>query len=133
MIDLGDVLASAFAGDPGLESELCELLELRPLEYQALRAHYDPAVNFTLPEDLVSEVIDAAYSVFNIREHGKYVTESDTCYSSDLAAYPPDGEWTATLYEFLGHYMWLEPEGERYGFFDRLEEAEEFGRRNYGN
>ena len=133
MSDLGDVLASAFAGDPGLESELCEFLELRELEYQALRAHFDPAVNFTLPENLVNEVTDAAYSNFNIRRQGEEIMESDNCYSTDLAAYPPDGAWTATLYKFLDHYMWLEPEGERYGFFDSLEEAEEFARSNYGH
>jgi hypothetical protein len=132
MKDLTEVLASAFSGDLSLEEEACNFLELRPLEYQALRAHYDPKLNFTLPNELVNEIIDAAYSVFNIREQGEYVFESNTCYFSDLAAYPPDGAWTATLYVFLGHYMWLEPEGEHHGFFDSLQDAEEFGRNNYG-
>jgi hypothetical protein len=109
---------------------IIEFLDQNELLYYVLIAHYDPNVNYSFPDQIIDDIM-TWFENFNIREHGEYIDSSAEMGGADPAAYPPDGRWTADLYEFMGHYMWLEPEGEKYGFFTNLESAERFGEQNY--
>lgn len=131
MYDLEEVLADAIAHKPRYQEDIQEFLAISEGEYRELRKHFNPKDNFTVPEQEINELMAAAYDNFNIRKQGDYIDDSATQYSSDIYAYPPDGAWTATLYKFLGYYMWLEPEGEENGFFRTLKEAEAYGKANY--
>ena len=96
------------------------------LFYHVLIAHFDPNVNYLFPDSIIDYLM-TYFDNFSIRDHGEYIHSSAEMGGADPAAYPPDGSWTADLYEFLGHYMWIEPEGEEYGFFNDLSAAESFG------
>lgn len=112
------------------EDLIIEFLDQNELLYHVLVAHYDPNVNYSFPGRIIDDIM-SWFENFNIREHGECIDSSAEMGGADPAAYPPDGSWTADLYEFMGHYMWLEPEGEKYGFFTNLESAQRFGEQNY--
>jgi hypothetical protein len=111
---------------------IIEFLDQNELLYYVLIAHYDPNVNYSFPDQIIDDIM-TWFENFNIREHGEYIDSSAEMGGADPAAYPPNGRWTADLYEFMGHYMWVEPEGGEYGFFTNLESAERFGEQNYGS
>ena len=116
--------------NPKYKDVIMEFLDHDELFYHTLVAHYDPNVNYSFPGRIIDDIM-SYFENFNIRIHGEYLDSSAEMGGADPAAYPPDGSWTATLYEFMGHYMWEEPEGEKYGFFNDLSSAKLFGERNF--
>lgn len=96
-----------------------------------MAANYDPNVNYSFPGRIIDDII-SYFENFNIRIHGEYLNSSAEMGGADSAAYPPDVSCTANLYEFMGHYIWEEPEGEKYGFFfNDLSSAKIFGERKF--
>ena len=115
---------------PQYKRKIIELLDFNELYYHALRIHYSSDLNYQLPQGIIDEIL-ACTETFSIIESGVYVDSSLKMHGADPNAYPPDGSWSADLYEFLGHYMWVEPEGREYGFFDNLIAAKRFGDQNW--
>jgi hypothetical protein len=128
-LSIEDVIISSLK-KPQFEEIIIELLDGNELYYYVLQAHFDLNVNYTFPESIINDLM-VYFQEFRIEDSGDYIESSATMYSADLAAYPPDGSWNADLYEFLDHYMWSEPEGEKYGFFNDLETARRFGDKNW--
>ena len=131
--NVNEVIEQAVLNQPENEDRLLELLSISKLEYLALKAHLDPNSECHFDQESIDSIIKGFIYVFSIQEHGDFEELSPTCYSGDYAAYPPDGTWNAKLYGFLGHYMWIEPEGQTYGFFSSLHEARRFGESNYNH
>lgn len=111
---------------PDFHGKLFDWLDHEELHFHALVAHFSPDVNYLFPQEIIDGLMDHLLDL-PIRQYGTYVEDSDFMFTGDPSAYPPDGRWSADLFEFLGHYMWIEPEGEQYGFFKTLEEARAFG------
>lgn len=109
---------------------IVNFMDFSELNYHVLKVHFDMNVHYSFPEDIVNDLM-YYFNDFNIKEHGKFIESSAIMHGADKAAYPPDGSWSADLYEFLGHYMWIEPEGEEYGFFSSLKSAQSFGDTNW--
>jgi hypothetical protein len=112
------------------KEKIIELLDYDELYYYVLQAHFDPSVNYTFPNSIIDDLLTNV-GEFDIVEQGNYINGSETMYGADPSAYPPDGSWCAELYEFFDHYMWIEPEGEKHGFFSDLKAARNFGNSNY--
>jgi hypothetical protein len=130
-LSINEVIISSLK-NPKFKDVIVEFLDQDELLYHTLVAHYDPNVNYSFPGRIIDDIM-SWFENFNIREHGEHIDSSAEMGGADPAAYPPDGSWTADLYEFMEHYMWVEPEGEKYGFFSNLESAERFGEQNYGS
>ncbi len=128
-LSINEVIISSLK-NPKFKDIFMEFLDQDELLYHVLIAHYDPNVNYSFPDQIIYDIM-TWFENFNIREHGEYIDSSAEMVGADPAAYPPDGSWTADLYEFMGHYMWVEPEGEKYGFFTNLESATRFAKQNW--
>jgi hypothetical protein len=126
---LDEVIKSSL-NKPQFKEMIIELLAGVELYYYVLQAHFDPSVHYIFPQSIIDDLM-SYFEEFDIKESGNYINSSATMYGADPSAYPPDGSWSADLYEFLDHYMWIEPEGEKYGFFNDLEAARRFGDSNW--
>jgi hypothetical protein len=118
--------------NPKHKDVIMEFLDQDELFYHTPVVHFDPNVNYSFPGRIIDDIM-SCFENFKIREHGEYLDSSAEMGGADPAAFPPDGSWTATLVELMGHNMWVEPEGEKYGFFNDLSSAKLFGERNWGS
>lgn len=116
---------------PEYHDKLLDWLGNEELHFHALVAHFSPDVNYLFPQEIIDDLMDHLLDL-PIRQYGTYVEASGLMFTGDPSAYPPDGRWSADLFEFLGHYIWIEPEGEEKGFFKTLEEARAFGATYWG-
>lgn len=128
-LSISEVIVAAL-NTPGYKKDIIELLDFNELYYHVLRIHYSCELNCQFPQDIIDEIMGYA-DYFSIVESGVYIDSSLKMYGADPSAYPTDGSWSADLYEYLGHYMWLEPEGVEYGFFEDLKAAKKFGDQNW--
>ncbi len=115
---------------PKFKDLIIEMLDSNELYYYVLQVHYNPNINFEFPKNIIDEIISFIDEIA-LKDHYEYIDSSETMRGADPAAYPPDGTWCATLYEFFDHYIWVEPEGQEYGFFSDLKSAKSFGAINY--
>jgi hypothetical protein len=129
---LDDVIIDAILNKPDKEDFIVDLFFVE--DYRALhilKCHFDSTVNFSFPEIIIDDILTCIYEVdFFIGDHGEHVSSSASMSGADPAAYE-NGEWSADLYEFLGYYLWIEPEGETYGYFKTEKEAQDFGDSNW--
>lgn len=124
-----EVIISAL-NNPKHQRTILELLGGEELYFHVLKCHFDPEVNYLFPKDLVDGIMEIFYEV-DYGKYEEYIDSSEIMSGADPAAYPPDGTWSADLLEFLDHYIWVEPEGDRIGYFSDLKDAKEFGDRNW--
>ena len=119
--------------DPKNKEFIVDRLDNNEAWYHALVVHYRKDLDYELPESVLDDLLSWLHLDQEvIKDVGEYIQESARNYGSDIAANPPDGSWTADLYEFFGFYMWIEPEGETVGFFSSKEAAIRLGHHYWG-